>query len=779
MAAKKQSSGGGSVRVTDREALDYHEEPPAGKIEVVPTKPLTSQYDLALAYSPGVAAASKAIAQRADDAYRYTSKGNLIGVISNGTAVLGLGQIGATASKPVMEGKVVLFKRFAGIDGFDLEVDETDPDRFIDIVAALESTFGGINLEDIRAPECFYIERELKRRCRIPVMHDDQHGTAIITGAALLNAIHLARKDVSTIRCVVIGAGAAGLACTRFYESLGVRRSNIVMVDVNGVIRRDTVGDDHPARDFATERPLSSLDEALENADVVLGVSVGGLLKPEHLKSMARDPIVFALANPEPEIDYPTAMATRSDLLMATGRSDFPNQVNNVLGFPYIFRGALDVHATEINEEMKIAAARALARIAREPVPETVGRAYSASDLSFGRGYLIPKPLDPRLLTRVAPAVAKAAMDSGAARRHTHDWQGYEVELLERVGIGQKLITGVLNRARKNPKRVIFAEADEYNVLKAAELAADQGIAAPILLGRKRTIRRMIEQHELQSLSDAPILDPHREERRVEEYAEKLYLKRRRKGVTRTEARRMIVDRNYFGMVMLENGDADAFISGMTREYPSVVRPALQIIAPEEGVNRVAGMYIVNSPKGAYFFSDTTVNLNPDVDDLVDIIGLTARTVRFFDVEPVVACLSYSNFGSTRTTQSEKVALAVERAKKVYPELIIDGEVQANVALNDHLMNENYPFSELAEKRVNTLVFPDLASGNIAYKLVGEIGGAELLGPILMGMRKPVHVLQLGSSVREIVNMVALAVVEAQRVERSSITVREEFGEHS
>ncbi len=779
MASKHRSSGRGAVRVTDGDSLHYHEGPPAGKIEVVPTKPLTSQYDLALAYSPGVASASRAIADRPDDSYRYTAKGNLIGVVTNGTAVLGLGRIGASASKPVMEGKVVLFKRFAGIDGFDLEVDETDPDRFIELVAALEPTFGGINLEDIRAPECFYIERELKRRCRIPVMHDDQHGTAIITGAALLNALHLVQKDVSRIRCVVIGAGAAGLACTRFYESLGVMRSNIVMVDINGVIQRETVANDHPARDYATDRQLTTLDESIEGADLVLGVSVAGLLKPEHLKSMARDPIVFALANPEPEIDYTTAMATRPDLIMATGRSDFPNQVNNVLGFPYIFRGALDVHATEINEEMKVAAARALARIAREPVPETVGRAYSAGDLSFGRSYLIPKPLDPRLLTRVAPAVAKAAMDSGAARRLIRDWQAYEVELLERVGIGQKLITGVVNRARKEPKRVIFAEADEYNVLKAAELVADQGVAAPVLLGRKRTIRRMIEEHDLKALADAPILDPQREERRAEAYAELLYEKRCRKGVTRTEARRMIVDRNYFGMVMLENGEADAFISGMTREYPRVVRPALQIIEPEEGVNRVAGMYIVNSPRGAYFFSDTTVNLNPDVDDLVDIIGLTARTVRFFDVEPVVACLSYSNFGSTRTGESAKVASAVQRAKEVYPELAIDGEVQANVALNGHLMNENFPFSELADKRVNTLVFPDLTSGNIAYKLVGEIGGAELLGPILMGMRKPVHILQLGSSVREIVNMVALAVVEAQRIEQSGATVREEFAERS
>lgn len=775
MPGQQKKAIDGSVHVSDEDALKYHEAPPAGKLEIAATKPLTTQYDLAAAYSPGVAVPARAIAESEDAAYRYTAKGNLVAIATNGTAVLGLGAIGAAAAKPVMEGKAVLFKRFAGIDGFDLEVDELDPDAFIDTMVRLEPTFGGINLEDIRAPECFYIEQELKRRCRIPVMHDDQHGTAIITGAALINALVLAGKHIADVRLVVIGAGAAGLACTRFYHQLGVKREHIIMVDADGVIRQGMVPADHPAAEFATESDVADFGEAIVGADVLLGVSVGGIVTPDHIRRMNRDPVVFALANPEPEIDYETATACRPDVIMATGRSDYPNQVNNVLGFPYIFRGALDVQATEINEAMKIAAARALARLAREPVPDSVGRAYASDGLAFGRNYVIPKPLDPRLLTTIAPAVARAAMESGVARTAISDWEIYEAELLERVGIGQKLVSGILTQARRDPKRVVFAEAEDYNVLKAADITASQQIASPILLGRPAVIEQLIIEHDLQALRSCPVINPQAEEVAVERYARTLYQKRARKGVTSSEAERLMRDRNYFGLGMLEHGDADAFISGRTREYPSVIRPALQIIEREPGVAKVAGMYIVNAKHGVYFLADTTVNVAPTADDLVDIIGLTARTVRFFNYEPVVAVLSYSNFGSARDSGPQRAAEAVEKARRAYPDLRLDGEIQANFALSPDLMQETYPFSRLNGKRVNTLIFPNLEAGNIAYKLLGEIGEAELVGPILMGMKKPVHILQLGSSIREIVNIVGLAVVEAQRNQSSRVTVREEF----
>ncbi len=775
MPGQQKKAIDGSVHVSDEDALKYHEVPPAGKLEIAATKPLTTQYDLAAAYSPGVAVPARAIAESEDAAYRYTAKGNLVAIATNGTAVLGLGAIGAAAAKPVMEGKAVLFKRFAGIDGFDLEVDERDPDAFIDTMVRLEPTFGGINLEDIRAPECFYIEQELKRRCRIPVMHDDQHGTAIITGAALINALVLAGKHIADVRLVVIGAGAAGLACTRFYHQLGVKREHIIMVDADGVIRQGVVPADHPAAEFATESDLADFDEAIVGADVLLGVSVGGIVRPDHIRCMNRDPVVFALANPEPEIDYATATSCRPDVIMATGRSDYPNQVNNVLGFPYIFRGALDVQATEINEAMKVAAAQALARLAREPVPDSVGRAYASDGLAFGRSYVIPKPLDPRLLTTIAPAVARAAMESGVARTAISDWDIYEAELLERVGIGQKLVSGILTQARHDPKRVVFAEAEDYNVLKAADITASQQIASPVLLGRPAIIEQLITEHDLQALRSCPVIDPQAEEGAVERYARNLYLKRSRKGVTASEAERLMRDRNYFGLGMLEHGDADAFISGRTREYPSVIRPALQVIERETGVNKVAGMYIVNAKHGVYFLADTTVNVAPTADDLVDIIGLTARTVRFFNYEPVVAVLSYSNFGSARDPGPQRAAEAVAKARRAYPDLRLDGEVQANFALSPDLMQETYPFSRLNGKRVNTLIFPNLEAGNIAYKLLGEIGEAELVGPILMGMKKPVHILQLGSSVREIVNIVGLAVVQAQRSQSSRVTVREEF----
>ncbi len=760
-ASPRRSSG--PLRITREEALRYHEEGKPGKIEVVPTKPVSSQYDLALAYSPGVAEPCRAIAADPDAAYRYTAKGNLVAVVTNGSAVLGLGKIGPNAAKPVMEGKGVLFKRFAGIDVFDLEVDCDDPEMFIEIVRSLEPTFGGINLEDIRSPECFRIEEELKRLCSIPVMHDDQHGTAIISGAGLMNGLTLQKKRIEDAQIVILGAGAAALACAKFYLLLGARRENLVLVDREGVVRAGEVDPGDVRAPFATDRSLRTLVEALVGADVLVGLSVAGIVRPEDLARMAPNPLIFALANPDPEIDYGVAVSARPDAIVATGRSDCPNQVNNVLGFPFIFRGALDVGAREINEQMKLAAAHALAALAREPVPDAVTRAYAGTELGFGREYLIPKPLDSRLLTTVAPAVARAAMESGAARKAIGDWRLYEAELLSRVGIGQKLVAGIVNRARKEPKRVVFAEADTYNVLKAAQIVRDQGIAEPVLLGNKDRIRALATDHQIEGLDGCEILDPAREEVMLNEYARVLYEKRQRKGVTFYDARRSMTDRNYFGCAMLVTGRVDALISGMTKEYPKIIRPALQVIGPQRGVRRVAGMYIVNSPRGVFFCADTTVNVSPSAEDLVDIIGLTARTVRYFDVEPVVAVLSYSNFGSTRAEESDRCRDAVQAAKSRYPHLTIDGEMQANIALDAELLAETYPFSELTAKRVNTLIFPNLSAGNIAYKLLHEIGGAEIIGPVLMGMARPVHILQLGSAVREIVNMTALAVVEAQR----------------
>jgi malate dehydrogenase (oxaloacetate-decarboxylating)(NADP+) len=751
-----------SQRVSAEDALRYHGGATPGKIEVVSTKPLSSQYDLALAYSPGVAEPCRRIEQNPDDAYKYTAKGNLVAVITNGTAVLGLGNIGPAAAKPVMEGKGVLFKKFAGIDVFDLELSSESPEAFVETVSQLEAGLGGINLEDIRAPECFYVEEALKERCSIPVMHDDQHGTAIITGAALLNALDLAGKELDQVQIVFLGAGAAAIACARFYCSLGVKPDNLVMMDEHGVIHASSVDPEHPSADFATKRDIGTFEQAIEGADVLVGLSVGNIVTAEHLESMARDPIVFALANPDPEIDYQTAKAARPDVILTTGRSDYPNQVNNVLGFPFIFRGALDVGAREINEPMKVAATTALAQLAREPVPETVNRAYSTDTMSFGREYLIPKPLDPRLVTSIAPAVAKAAMDSGAARYDITDWEQYETDLLGRVGVGQKLVTGIISHAREAPKRVIFAEADDYAVLRAAEVARTQGIAEPILLGRIDRINTLIENHAIDGLSDALRIDPRAEEEQCRDYATELYERRQRKGVTYDDAVRFMQDRNYFGAAMVARGEADAMLSGRTKEYPKIIRPALEIIGTEPGVSRVAGMYIVNTRAGVYFCADTTVNLEPSADELVDIIGLTARTVRFFNIEPTVAVLSHSNFGSTRSEEAARCQSAVAAAKERFPDLVIDGEIQANVALNSYLLRRTYPFSDLVNRTVNTLIFPNLSAGNISYKLLAEIGGAELIGPVLMGMRKPVHVLQLGSSVREIVNMVALAVVEAQ-----------------
>ncbi|WP_204281891.1 NADP-dependent malic enzyme [Pontibacter burrus] len=749
------------IKVNKQDALNYHMEGKPGKIEVIPTKMVSTQHDLALAYSPGVAEPCKEIAADKDNVYKYTAKGNLVGVISNGTAVLGLGNIGPDASKPVMEGKGVLFKKFAGIDVFDIEIDCTDPAEFVRIVKSLEPTFGGINLEDIKAPESFKIENALKEQMNIPLMHDDQHGTAIISGAALLNALELAGKRLDEVQIVINGAGAAAIACTKLYVALGAQLDNIVMFDKDGIIRPERNDLDIYRAQFVTLRKINTLEEAMHNADVFVGLSAGNVLPPEYVKLMARNPIIFALANPDPEIDYDLAMSTREDLIMATGRSDHPNQVNNVLGFPYIFRGALDVRATEINEEMKLAAVYALAKLAKEPVPEIVHKAYGDNTISFGRFYLIPKPLDPRLITTISPAVARAAMESGVARFPITNWEAYEHELQERIGIDQKLMTRITNQAKKDPKRVVFAEADNYKILKAAQTVKEQRIADPILLGNRSRIEAIIAENNL-DLQGVPIIDPFEEDAKREEFAQLLYQKRHRKGLTLFDCRRLVRDRIYFGSLMLETGEVDALISGLTRDYSRTILPAIQVIGVEDGVNKVAGMYIILNKKEPYFFADTTVNVNPTADELVDIIGLTARTVRFFDQEPRMAVLSYSNFGSVQGDIPNKGAEAVRKAKMRYPDLLIDGEMQANTALNKNLLREHYPFSELAEKGANTLVFPTLTSGNIAYKLLQEIGGAEAIGPVLMGMRKPVHILQLGSSIREIINMVAIAVVDAQ-----------------
>lgn len=750
---------GAKVKASD--ALEYHSQSPAGKLEVIPTKILSSQRDLALAYSPGVAEPCLAIQEDESNAYRYTSKGNLVAVISNGTAVLGLGNIGALASKPVMEGKAVLFKKFAGIDVFDIEVNETDPKKFVEIVKALEPTFGGVNLEDIKAPESFYVEDELRKQLRIPVMHDDQHGTAIISSAALLNALEIVRKDIKDIQVVVNGAGAAAISCAKLYLSIGVQKKNLVMLDSKGVIRTDRKDIDSNKRQFATDRDIKTLADAMSGADVFLGLSVADSLSPDHLEFMSKDPIVFALANPKPEIDYDLAMKTRKDIIMATGRSDHPNQVNNVLGFPYIFRGALDVRASEINEEMKLAAVYALAELAKEPVPEIVSKAYGKESLSFGKKYLIPKPFDPRLITCISPAVAKAAISSGTANDSIEDWPGYAVELQKRIGIDQKFISVVINRAKRDPKRIIFAEANDPRVLMAAEIVKTENIGQPILLGNKSKILPLIDELNL-DLHDCPFIDVYERDKQREQYGQLLWEKRQRKGISLYEATKKMQDRNYFGAMMLEMGEADALISGLTKSYPQTIRPSLQIIGVEEGYSRVAGMYIIHSKRGTFFFSDTTVSVDPSPEELVDIIALTARAVRLFNIEPRVAALSYSNFGSSKGKVPDKMRRAVELTHEKHPDLIIDGDIQANVALSSEIMEEMYPFSKLVDSEANTFIFPDLASGNIAYKLMIEIGGFEAIGPILLGTRKPVHILQPGSTIRDIVNMSAIAVVDAQ-----------------
>lgn len=745
------------------EALDYHSQGKPGKIEVIPTKPYSSQRDLSLAYSPGVAEPCKAIEKNKEDVYKYTAKGNLVAVISNGTAVLGLGDIGPEASKPVMEGKALLFKIFADIDVFDIEVDNKDIDGFVNTVKAIAPTFGGINLEDIKAPECFEIERRLKEELDIPVMHDDQHGTAIITSAALLNALELANKKIGKVSVVINGAGASAMACAKLYIALGVDPKNMVMCDSKGVIRKDRDDLNDSKEVFATDKDLTTLSDAMKNADVFLGLSKGNVVSKAMVKSMADNPIVFALANPDPEIAYKEAMSSRKDIIMATGRSDHPNQVNNVLGFPFIFRGALDVRATAINEEMKLAAVKAISDLAKEPVPEEVNQAYGIRNLIFGRDFFIPKPLDPRLILAVAPAVAKAAIDSGVAQKTIEDWEAYEEELSVRLGLENKLIRNLTERAVQNPKRVVFAEADMYKVLKAAQIVKDEGIAIPILLGNIDKIKQLIKENHL-DLEDAKIIDPKAadEEELRNKYGNLLYAKRHRKGMTKYESSHKMRDRNYYGAMMVEAGEADAFISGITRNYPETIKPALQSIGTEDGVNKIAGMYIVNTKDGPVFFADTTINVNPTAQDLADIAVLTAKAVSRYKVKPRLAMLSFSNFGSSEYEEAKKVSKAVEILHKNHPEIIVDGEVQANFAMNKELLNEQFPFSILANKKANVLIFPNLSAGNIAYKLVQEMSEAEAVGPILLGMKKPVHILQLGCTVREIVNMVTIAVIDAQ-----------------
>ncbi|MBT1686658.1 NADP-dependent malic enzyme [Dawidia soli] len=755
-----------SIKIRKEDALNYHMHGQPGKIEVVPTKVLSTQLDLALAYSPGVAEPCKAIHANKEDVYKYTSKGNLVAVISNGTAVLGLGDIGPEASKPVMEGKGVLFKKFAGIDVFDIEIDEKDPDAFIKIVKSLEPTFGGVNLEDIKAPECFKIETELREKMNIPIMHDDQHGTAIISAAALLNALEIVGKKMANVKIVVNGAGAAAVSCTKLYIALGAKKENIVMCDSKGVLNAKRTGLDSIKQQFVLDVPFNTLQEAMVGADVFVGLSVADAITPQDLNNMAKDPIVFALANPNPEIDYTLARRTRQDAILATGRSDHPNQVNNVLGFPYIFRGALDVRAQEINEEMKLAAVHALAELAKEPVPDMVVKAYGADRIQFGREYLIPKPLDPRLITTVSPAVAKAAMDTGMAKHPITDWGAYHHDLQRRIGIDQKLISRIIERAKQNPKRVVFAEANHHKILKAAQILKDEGIAHPILLGNREEILALIKEHNL-DLEDCPIIYPREDDATVERYAERLYQKRQRKGLSYQDSKRLMRERNYFGAMMVEFGDADALVSGLTKDYPKTILPSLQIIGTADGVDRVAGMYIIMNKTGTFFFADTTVNVDPTAQELAGIIELTARGVKFFDMDPRIAVLSYSNFGSSKGEVPEKTREAVRLAREKDPSLIVEGDIQGNVAFDTRIQQEMFPFSALADKPANTLIFPNLASGNIAYKLLMEIGGAEAIGPILLGMKKPVHVLQLGSSIREIVNMAAIAVVDAQLHEQN------------
>lgn len=749
-----------------REALIYHAKPTPGKIKVVPTKKYASQRDLSLAYSPGVAEPCLEIAKDVNNVYKYTTKGNLVAVISNGTAVLGLGNIGPEASKPVMEGKGLLFKIFADIDVFDIEVGTENVEEFIQTVKMIAPTFGGINLEDIKAPEAFEIERRLKEELDIPVMHDDQHGTAIISAAALLNALELAEKKIEDVQIVISGAGAAAISCSRLYQAFGANRKNMVMCDSKGVIRQDRTELSKEKAEFATHRKIDTLDEAMKNADVFIGLSTSNIVSPDMLKSMAKNPIVFAMANPDPEVPYDIAIAVRKDIIMATGRSDHPNQVNNVLGFPFIFRGALDVRATKINEEMKMAAVIALANLAKEPVPEQVNIAYGETRLTFGKDYIIPKPFDPRLIAQVPPAVAKAAIESGVAKEPITDWQKYEEELLERSGSDNKIVRLLLNRAKINPKRVVYAEADHLDVLKAAQIAYDEGIAFPILLGRKDVIEKLKEEIEFEA--DVPIIDPKsdEEEARKNKYAKVYWKQRKRRGVTLYSAEKIMRERNYFAAMMVNEGDADAMISGYSRSYPSVVKPMLELIGLAPGSTRIATTNVMMTQRGPMFLSDTSININPTASDLTKIAQMTAGVMKMFGMEPVMAMISYSNFGSSKNQTATKVGEAVAYLHKRHPNLLVDGELQTDFALNSEMLQDIFPFSKLAGKKVNSLIFPNLESANITYKLLKELNKADSIGPIMMGMRKPIHILQLDASVDEIVNMTAIAVIDAQQKEK-------------
>lgn len=758
------------IKITKQEALDYHSAGRPGKIEVVPTKPYSTQRDLSMAYSPGVADPCLEIEKNPEDAYQYTSKGNLVAVISNGTAVLGLGDIGALAGKPVMEGKGLLFKVFADVDVFDIEVDTKDTEKLIEVVKAISPTFGGINLEDIKAPECFEIEERLKKELNIPVFHDDQHGTAIISGAALINALKLNGKKIEDILVVVNGAGASAVSCSRFYLKLGIKPENLIMLDSKGVLRKDRTDLNDIKREFVTGRNIHTLEEAIKGADVFLGLSKGNVVSKEMVKSMAKDPIVFALANPNPEISYDDAIDARKDVIMATGRSDYPNQVNNVLGFPYIFRGALDVRASTINEEMKIAACYALATLAQEMVPDVVNKAYGLENISFGKDYLIPKPMDPRLITRVSVAVAKAAIASGVARKKITNWDAYEIELQGRLGYDNQIIRAIREKARKDPKRLVFAEANNLKILKAAQEVLSDGIAKPILLGNREIIQKLIDDNQLK-LKDVPIINPksdEEEERRLR-FAKLFYEKRQRKGMLMDGAIEKMYNRDYFGVMMVETGEADAFISGFSSKYADTILPALQIIGTNNRLNHIAGMYLMITKKGPFFFADTTVNIQPTSQTIVDTTLLVAQSIRKFNIEPKIAMVSYANFGSIKEGSPQRVREAVAILHKDYPDLIVDGEMQANFAFNREMRETRFPFSKLAGKDVNTIIFPNLSSGNIAYKMMQEIGGAEAIGPILLGLKKSIHVLQIESTVREIVNMAAIAVVDAQYIERGEV----------
>ncbi len=746
------------------DALNYHKKGRPGKIEVIPTKPHNTQYDLSLAYTPGVAQPCLEIKKNPENAYKYTSKGNLVAVISNGTAVLGLGDIGPIAGKPVMEGKGLLFKIFADVDVFDIEVNEKDPAKLIEIVKAIAPTFGGINLEDIKAPECFEIEEKLKQELDIPVFHDDQHGTAIISSAGLLNALELTNKLIENVKIVVSGAGAAAISCVKLYISLGVEPENVVMLDSKGILNRERTDLNPIKQQFVTNRKISTLEEAMKGADVFLGLSVANVVTKEMIKSMAKNPIVFAMANPNPEITYEDATSVRDDIIMATGRSDYPNQINNVLGFPFIFRGALDVRATTINEEMKLAAAKALAKLAKEYVPEMVSKAYNLKNIVFGKDYIIPKPLDPRLITTVSTAVAHAAMETGVARKPIKSWAAYNRELINRLGIDNKLIMAIRNKAKHNPKRIVFAEANSFRILKAVQFVIREGIAKPILLGKKERIMDLIEENQL-DITNVPIIDLNESvsDEKRHRFAKILYEKRKRKGMTYNEAVEKMYNPDYYGSMMVETGEADAFISGFSRNYSTTIRPALQVIGAKQQFNHIAGMYIIMSKRGSLFLADTTVNMNPSAQTLADTTILTASEILKFNIEPRIALLSYSNFGAYKGEGSPiRVKEAVKILHEKYPDLLVDGEMQANYALDGKLRYSRYPFNKLGDSNANTLIFPNLSSGNITYKVLQALGPSEALGPILMGMKKPIHILQRDSTVREIINMTAIAVIDAQ-----------------